>query len=64
MSNFEPNTSYTLVPHDNTNLAPPRSRTVRTDGSGHYSGTGWYFGFPGKQTWATVGSYESNHITW
>ena len=64
MSNFEPNTTYTLVPHDNTALSPPNPRSVTTNGSGSYSGRGWYFGFPGKQTWATVGSYESNHITW
>jgi hypothetical protein len=60
-----PNTTYTVQCHDSRGGGggfSPSSRT--TDGNGRLTDTSCYYGYPGEDFWVTVGSYESNHITW
>jgi hypothetical protein len=64
LQNFTPNTSYRIACHESTenNFG---SMTVRTNGSGYaVAERGCFFGYPGRQVWASVGDVYSNRFTW
>lgn len=59
-----PNTSYRVQCYS-SNSGSFYASTQTSDGNGRLTETGsCYFGYPGAELWVTVGSYESNHITW
>lgn len=64
LENFTPNTSYRIACHESTenNFG---SMTVRTNGSGYaVAQGGCFFGYPGRQVWASVGNVYSDRFTW
>jgi hypothetical protein len=65
-SGFDPNTSYTVSCRSTRAGDNPWSTfTLRTNGNG-FLGTSstCYYGYPGEQVWATVGSVSSSRMTW
>jgi hypothetical protein len=60
---LSPNTTYTVQCHS-TNGGGFSATSRTTDGNGRLTDRSCYYGYPGETFWVTVGSHESNRITW
>jgi hypothetical protein len=65
LSNFSPNQQVTCSFDSNAPGPPFPNRTVTADGNGNASvDTSDFFGYPGRQVWASCVGVQSSHCTW
>lgn len=63
ISNYAPNTNVTVYCHESAE-SPFTNYTVRTDANGNNTSERCFFGFPGRQVWASAGTETSTRFTW
>ena len=63
LSNFEPNTRVTIYCHE-SNESPFTSYVVTTNAQGNSTSEQCFFGYPGRQVWASAGGITTSRFTW
>jgi hypothetical protein len=63
LSNYAPNTRIHIDCHE-TNEGNFTGYYVTTDGNGNSTSESCYYGYPGRQAWASAGGLTSNRVTW